>query len=161
MFTDALLSDIRARFAHVETCPITGPRIFLENAGGALTLKSVVETSGHFAAIPDNQGRDNPASRALVRVIDKARADVRLLFNATGGAVVFGESGTELLFRLIRDACVGAPAGGIVLGSTVEHPASRGGAGPPGLFGPAPPRAGPNRPGGRMFWLRMTTPRGR
>lgn len=124
MIDTDLLPAIRARFAHVETCPFTGPRIFFENAGGALTLNSVVETSARFAAIPDNQGRDNPASQALVAVIDKARADVRRFFNAEGGAVVFGESGTELLFRLIRDACLGARPGP-VLGSTVEHPASR------------------------------------
>ena len=53
----------------------TGPRVFFENAGGALTLKSVVETSAKFAAIPDNQGRDNPASHALVDIINKAKAE--------------------------------------------------------------------------------------
>ncbi|BBU57573.1 cysteine desulfurase-like protein [Mameliella alba] len=124
MFEDALLSEIRGRFAHVEDCPFTGKRVFFENAGGALTLKSVVETSARFAAIPDNQGRDNPASRALVEVIDRARADVRDFLGAEGGSVIFGESGTELLFRLIRDACLGAGPGS-ALGSTVEHPASR------------------------------------
>ena len=65
-----LMADVRARFAHVDTCPFEGPRVFLENAGGALTLKSVAETSGIYAAIPDNQGRDNPASKALMAVID-------------------------------------------------------------------------------------------
>lgn len=125
MFDDTLMSEIRARFAHVEECPFTGPRVFFENAGGALTLNSVVETSARFAAIPDNQGRANAASQALNAIIDKARDDLRLMFNAQGGAVVVGESGTELLFRLVRDACLGAPKGGIVLGSTVEHPASR------------------------------------
>ena len=124
MFDAPLLAEIRARFAHVEDCPFTGPRIFFENAGGALTLKSVVGTSARFAAIPDNQGRDNAASHALVEVIDKARADVATFFNASGGKVLFGESGTELLFRLIRDACLGSGPGK-VLGSTVEHPASR------------------------------------
>ena len=54
-----LTRAIRDRFAHVESCPFQGPRVFFENAGGALTLKSVVETSATFAAIPDNQGRDN------------------------------------------------------------------------------------------------------
>lgn len=120
-----LIAQVRERFAHVDTCPFTGPRIFFENAGGALTLKSVVETSGAYAAIPDNQGRANPASAALQAVIDKARADVRRLFNAAGGAVIVGESGTELLFRLVREACLGAPEGGSVIGSSVEHPASR------------------------------------
>ena len=120
-----LIDAVRARFAHVEACPFTGPRVFFENAGGALTLKFVVETSATFAAIPDNQGRMNAASQALVGIIDKARADAALLFNAQGGRVFVGESGTELLFRLIRDACLGAPEGGVVLGSSVEHPASR------------------------------------
>src|SRR5690606_11233262 len=55
-FSTALLSEIRDRFAHVDTCPFEGERVFFENAGGALTLKSVVETSAKMAAIPDNQG---------------------------------------------------------------------------------------------------------
>ncbi|MCA1286336.1 aminotransferase class V-fold PLP-dependent enzyme [Salipiger bermudensis] len=122
--TPELLTEIRSKFAHVEACPFTGPRVFFENAGGALTLNSVVETSARFAAIPDNQGRDNPASAALGEIIAKAREDAATFFNAPGGKVFVGESGTELLFRLIADACLGTPEG-IVLGSTVEHPASR------------------------------------
>ncbi|MBF9040852.1 aminotransferase class V-fold PLP-dependent enzyme [Rhodobacterales bacterium LSUCC0387] len=119
-----LLDEIRGRFAHVDTCPFEGPRVFFENAGGALTLNSVVGTSAKFAAIPDNQGRDNPAAHALVALIDKAKADMRLFFNAPKGQFFVGESGTELLFRLIRTAIVGTGAGR-VLGSTLEHPASR------------------------------------
>ena len=119
-----LLEEVRARFAHVDTCPFEGNRVFFENAGGALTLHSVVETSGRMAAIPDNQGRDNPAAKALVAMIDKAKADMAILFNAPDGQFFVGESGTELLFRLIRTACLGTPAGK-VMGSTVEHPASR------------------------------------
>ncbi|MEW9918001.1 aminotransferase class V-fold PLP-dependent enzyme [Marimonas sp. MJW-29] len=116
---------IRARFAHVESCPFQGPRIFFENAGGALTLKSVVDTSATFAAIPDNQGRDNPASAALVETIRKSKAEMAVFFNAPEGQFFVGESGTELLFRLIRTAVMGSASGGKVLGSTVEHPASR------------------------------------
>jgi selenocysteine lyase/cysteine desulfurase len=120
-----LMPQIRDRFAHVDQCPFTGERIFFENAGGALTLKSVVDTSATYAAIPDNQGRDNPASRALVDVINRAKADARDLFGASGGQFFVGESGTELLFRLIRTAAMNAPSGGNIVGSTFEHPASR------------------------------------
>ncbi|NKX44539.1 aminotransferase class V-fold PLP-dependent enzyme [Roseicyclus persicicus] len=119
-----LMDAIRGRFAHVDSCPFEGPRVFFENAGGALTLNSVVETSAKFAAIPDNQGRDNPAAKALVAFIDKAKDDMRVFFNAPQGQFFVGESGTELLFRLIRTAIVGTPEGR-VLGSTLEHPASR------------------------------------
>jgi len=119
-----LLDAVRNRFAHVDSDPFQGERVFFENAGGALTLKSVVETSAKFAAIPDNQGRDNVASHALVEVIRRAREDMAVLFNAAGGQFFVGESGTELLFRLIGAACLGT-AEGRVLGSTLEHPASR------------------------------------
>nr|WP_255552344.1 aminotransferase class V-fold PLP-dependent enzyme [Maritimibacter dapengensis] len=118
------MTDIRAKFAHVDTCPFDGERIFFENAGGALTLNTVVETSGKMAAIPDNQGRDNPASAALQNMIDTAKADMQVFFGAPSNRFFVGESGTELLFRLIRAACLGTPEGK-VLGSTLEHPASR------------------------------------
>ena len=120
-----LLAAIRDRFAHVDSCPFQGPRVFFENAGGALTLKSVVDTSARFATIPDNQGRDNPASHALVDVINRARADMSVMMNTSSGQFFAGESGTELLFRMIRTACVNAPKGAKVIGSSIEHPASR------------------------------------
>ena len=123
-----ILPEIRARFAHVETCPYNGRRIFFENAGGALTLNKVVETSAELAAMPDNQGRDNAASRALMAMIEAGRRDAAEFLGASGGQVIVGESGTELLFRLIRAACLGVAEGGEVLSSSLEHPASRGAA---------------------------------
>lgn len=119
-----LLQAVRDRFAHVAACPFTGPRVFFENAGGALTLNSVVETTARLAAIPDNQGRANGASEALMGLIAQGREDMRLFFNAPEGEVIVGESGTELLFRLIRAACLGTEDG-CVIGSTLEHPATR------------------------------------
>jgi selenocysteine lyase/cysteine desulfurase len=122
-FDPALLDEIRARFAHVDNCPFQGPRTFFENAGGALTQRSVVETSARLAAIPDNQGRDTPAAAALMQVIADAKADVAMFFNAGDGQFFVGESGTGLLFRLIRTAAVDTR--GTLIGSTVEHAAIR------------------------------------
>ena len=122
--TAPLLEEIRNRFAHVDSCPFSGQRVFFENAGGALTLNSVVETSAKFAAIPDNQGRANAAAEALIGIIKKSKSDMATFFNASNGQFFVGESGTELTYRLIRTAVMGAD-GGAVIGSTVEHPASR------------------------------------
>jgi len=122
---DTVLSELRQKFAQIDHCPQQGPCIFFENAGGALTLKSVVETSTKYAAIADNQGRDNPGSHELMRVIAKARQDITEFMNAPGGQFFMGESGTELLFRLIMNACLGTSPGARVLGTTLEHPATR------------------------------------
>ena len=120
-----LLENIRGQFAQIDSCPVQGPRVFFENAGGALTLSKIVDTSAKYAAIPDNQGRDNPGSRELVRVIDKAKQDLRAFMNAPKGQFFVGESGTELIFRLVMNVCLGTAKDGVVLGSTIEHPATR------------------------------------
>lgn len=120
-----LLDEIRSRFAQVDACPVQGERIFFENAGGSLTLRSVIETSARMAAIPDNQGRANAGSKDLDRQIQDAKAKAQSFFNAKSGQVFVGESGTELLFRLLSAACLGVEKPGIVLGSTLEHPSSR------------------------------------
>ena len=106
-----LIESIRKKFMHVETCPFEGERIFFENAGGSLRLKSVVETSALYASYPDNQGRENDASKSLVKSIENGKAKMRLFFNADRGDVIVGESGTELLFRLIRTAALELPRG--------------------------------------------------
>ena len=120
-----ILTDIRNKLEQIDECPVQGKRVFFENAGGALTLKSVVKCSMKYAAIPDNQGRDNDGSHELVKTINKAKEDMRIFMNASSGQFFVGESGTELLFRIIMNACLGTNNQGIVLGSTVEHPATR------------------------------------
>ena len=122
-FEPALLQAVRDRFHHVDACPFQGPRAFFENAGGSLTLKACVERTAELMAIPDNQGRSNVASAAMMEIIEQGRADMMLLLGASSGEVFIGETGTELLGRLIRNAMF-ASDGSKVIGSHLEHPAT-------------------------------------
>ena len=124
MFNDSTMDEVRERFMHVDACPYQGPRVFFENAGGSLTLKAVVDVNTRLAGIPDNQGRSNPASHELMRIIGQSRDDMRTFLGVSEGPVFIGESGTELLFRLVRAAILGTAKGGNVVGSTLEHPAT-------------------------------------
>lgn len=124
-YDPSLIAAIRDRFAHVDSCPFAGPRIYFENGGGALTLKSVAATAAQYATIPDNQGRDNPAAQALSNTINKAKADLAVFMNAQSGQFIMGETGTELLFRMIRNSCLNATKGSKIIGSSIEHPSSR------------------------------------
>ncbi|MGI9595588.1 MAG: aminotransferase class V-fold PLP-dependent enzyme [Acidimicrobiales bacterium] len=123
MFEAGLLAQVRDRFHHVDSCPYQGPRAFFENAGGSLTLKSVVARTAELMAIPDNQGRSNVASIELGKIIAQGRADMMTMFGAGAGAVFVGETGTELLGRLIRNATWASP-GSKLIGSGLEHPAT-------------------------------------
>ena len=122
-FEPVLLQAVRDRFHHVDACPFQGPRAFFENAGGSLTLKACVERTAELMAIPDNQGRSNVASAAMMEIIEQGRADMMLLLGASSGEVFIGETGTELLGRLIRNAMF-ASDGSKVIGSHLEHPAT-------------------------------------
>ncbi len=122
-FSPELLDAVRDRFHHTDACPYQGPRAFFENAGGSLTLKAAVTRTAELMTVPDNQGRTNAASQALMEIIAKGRADMKLLFGASSGEVFIGETGTELLGRLIRNAALTAKAGRVI-GSHLEHPAT-------------------------------------
>jgi len=124
MFQTELLQSIRSRFHYVESCPYQGERIYFENAGGSLTLKSVVEVCAALSAVPDNYGRDNAASKALMEIAAQGTRDMMLFMGAQDGMVFVGETGTECLFRLIRAAALTSAEGGNIVGSTFEHPAT-------------------------------------
>ncbi|TCK05773.1 aminotransferase class V-fold PLP-dependent enzyme [Marinobacterium mangrovicola] len=120
----SLLKNIRDRFYYADSCPFEGPRIYFENAGGSLTLKSVIQVTSDIGCIPDNEHRDNKASAALSKVVEQGKRDLARLFGATKGTVFGGETGTECLFRLIRTASLETPEGGSVLSCSLEHPAT-------------------------------------
>jgi selenocysteine lyase/cysteine desulfurase len=122
-FDDTLLAEIRGRFHHVDRCPYTGPRIFFENGGGSLKLKAALSRGAEVAALPDQEARDNDASRALTTIIDKGLEDLRLLFGSDEGQVISGPTGTELIYKFVRAVALSAPAGP-VMSCALEHPAS-------------------------------------
>ncbi|MCP3987704.1 MAG: aminotransferase class V-fold PLP-dependent enzyme [Actinomycetia bacterium] len=122
-FDASLLAEIRDRFHHVAVCPFQGPRVYFENAGGSLTLKAAVARTAELMTIPDNQGRANVASIELMKIIAQGRQDMKTMFGTSSGEVFIGETGTELLGRLIRNALF-ATAGTNAVGSHLEHPAT-------------------------------------
>lgn len=119
-----LLDQIRSRFHHVDVCPITkAPRIYFENGGGSLKLRAAIAAGAEIAAIPDQEQRDNDASRHISGIINRGREDLRLFLGAKDGQVISGETGTELLYRFIRAVALSVPSGPF-LSSSLEHPAS-------------------------------------
>ncbi len=126
LLPNELLAQVRERFLHVDTCPYSGKRTYFENAGGSLTLKSVVTQGADIAAIPDNEHRDNPASHAISAIVAAGRNDLTTFFGTSpdNGVIFGGETGTECLFRLIRAAALSAEAGGSFVACSIEHPAT-------------------------------------
>lgn len=120
LLTPAVQNAVRERFHHPAGDPISGPRIYLENAGGGLTLKSALTTDAAINALPDNAGRDNPASREVGRVIQAGRADLRTFLNTPDGTLLADQSTTACAFRILQAAAQGV-AGTNIVCSNLDH----------------------------------------
>ena len=119
-FNSSLLAQIRKRFAHVDKDPYNGRRIYFENAGGGLTLKSVLEVVGKVAALPDNAGRQNNASQKIGEIISKGIQDAAILMNAKQGTILAGESTTSNIFRIL-DCVTAARKGTNIVCTNLDH----------------------------------------
>jgi selenocysteine lyase/cysteine desulfurase len=120
LFTPAVQNAVRERFHHATEDPISGPRIYLENAGGGLTLKSALTADALVNALPDNAGRENPASREVGRVIQAGRADLRTFLNTPDGTLLADQSTTACAFRILQAAAEGVTGTNIVC-SNLDH----------------------------------------
>ena len=125
-FENKLLGEIRDKFEYVDSDPYSGRRVYFENGGGSLTLKSVIEQSSHLMALGDASDRLNPAALNLNQLINKGFSAVRCFMGAerSDGQLVSAATGTDLLFRLIRVILMNAGDGNVV-SSDLEHPATR------------------------------------
>ncbi len=121
-FPKDLLRQIRERFCHVESDPIVGPRIYLENTGGGLTLKKVVEVVAEQTALPDNAGRENATSRIITKMLAQGKEDVALLAGARSGVIAVGESTTALVYRILGAIIANVPGDNVVT-TNLDHPA--------------------------------------
>ncbi|MDB6168487.1 MAG: nitrogen fixation protein NifS [Verrucomicrobia bacterium] len=120
LFDASLLEAIRSRFLHAERDPFTGARVYFENAGGGLTLRSVFDADQKYASLPDNAGRENAASREVGRVIKGGRADVATFLNARDGTILCDQSTTACAFRLLSAAVAGIRGTNLVC-SELDH----------------------------------------
>lgn len=122
-FPAELQEKLREQFYYLEKDMNDKTRIFFENAGGALRLKSSVEKYAEVSAIPDSPVRDYPIAEYLNQIISEGQEDVRLLLNAAGGEVAVSFTASKIIFEMITTAAMHSNSGNIVT-TSIEHPSS-------------------------------------
>jgi len=122
LFDTGLMAQIRDRFVNVESDPIVGRRIYFENAGGTLKLKSIFPELELFTALPDNAGRLNATSRKINATLARGREDVALLLGSRSGHIISEQSGTGMIFR-ITSTVVRSASGTNIVTTNLDHPA--------------------------------------
>ncbi len=123
VFSPNLLKKIREQFWYVDQDPYNEFRLFFENAGGALTLKSVTERDSQIISLPDCASRSNKTARLLGEIVEKGKEDFRLLVGAKSGDIVTALTASQVLFQITKAIVENTPGANVVT-TRLEHPAS-------------------------------------
>ncbi len=122
LFSDELLSEIRDKIAMVDH-DSAGKRIYFENAGGALTLRSCCEIADTANQIPDFPNRPTPGARPAQKMIDDGIAEAKLIFGAKSGSILCDLTVSKAIFTMTGVIMANVPGGNVVT-TDLEHPST-------------------------------------
>ncbi len=120
---DSILNKLRASFSYLEKDFYGNERLFFENSGGSLRLKSVAEEDARIASIPDCPERTHDIAKFIREILVKGEEDIRLLLNASGGSIVPSSTASKLMFEIIPRIVEHVDGNNIVT-TSLEHPSS-------------------------------------
>lgn len=125
-FSSGLLKEIRDRFYYVDCDKLGRRRLFFENSGGSLRLKSCVRARDEYEMIPDCPERYHDISLELKDVKEKGLRDIKQVICGAApgeGAVISELTASQCMFQMVRAILENAPAGNAVT-TSLEHPSA-------------------------------------
>src|SRR5699024_5605657 len=121
--SEDLLNNIRNEFCYLERDYRDNERLFFENSGGSLRLKSVVDAQAEITAIPDCPERSHDTALYIRNIINQGKNDVRLFMNAKDGVIVSSLTASKLMFEIVTTIAATVEHKNIVT-TEIEHPSS-------------------------------------
>lgn len=123
IFPGDLMKFIRSSFSYLEHDMFNNRRLFLENSGGSLRLKSVTDEDAKYSAVPDSSARSHATSLALKEKTLAGIEDIRLFINAKDGTIAPFHTASKAMLEVIRVINANISGENIVT-TSLEHPSS-------------------------------------
>lgn len=124
LLSEELLKEIQEKFYHVDLDPIyNAERIFFDNAGGALRLKSANDTFKKLDELPDCSEHSNRTAKWLDNVQREGVRDLKTIFNVKSGSFVTSLTASMVMFDMARAIIENIPGTNVVT-TALEHPSS-------------------------------------
>lgn len=120
LFTTELQNEIRNKFYNIDHDSF-GKRIFFENSGGALRLKSCLDAAVAVDSQPDCPGRHQLQADIQGKVVKKGYEDLRIIFNTPKGSIVTCLSASQVMFNIMEAIATHIEGNNMVV-SALEHP---------------------------------------
>lgn len=124
-FDEKLVKEIKEKFFYVDEDPISGKRLFMDNAGGAFRLKKAVERHAEVEAYPDCPERDHEMSYYLQDIQTKGQNDIRLILNAQDGegSILTSLTASQAMYQIVGTIAENVEGTNIVT-TVLEHPSA-------------------------------------
>ncbi|GEN81861.1 cysteine desulfurase-like protein [Sporosarcina luteola] len=122
-FNHELQKKITSQFLYLNENPNGNERLFFENAGGSLRLKSTVEAQAKMSSLPDCPERTHDIALDIRKAIEDGTKDIRLFLNAKDGSIATALTASKLMFEMVTTIAAAKQNGNIVT-TAIEHPSS-------------------------------------
>lgn len=122
LFDEKMQKMVRDRFCNVDSDSF-GKRIFFENSGGALRLKSCIQAVADVDSHPDCPGRHQKQADVLGDIVKKGCDDLRIIFNTQKGSLVTYLSASQVMFNTVGAIAENIKGDNMVV-SVLEHPSA-------------------------------------
>lgn len=124
LFDEKLSGDIKDRFYHVDYDPVHKmERIFFDNAGGALRLKTANDKFKEIDELPDCPEHSNKTAKWLFEIQEKAIEDLKIIYNVKSGSFLTSLTASMVMFDMVRSIIENVPGSNVVT-TALEHPSS-------------------------------------
>ncbi|MFD1452922.1 MULTISPECIES: aminotransferase class V-fold PLP-dependent enzyme [Oceanobacillus] len=123
-FSPQLQKEIKDKFYYLDEDPKYGERLFFENSGGSLRLKSAVEIKAFIESFPDCPDRVHNRSLDLQEIKKQSIEDMtKVIFGADEGSIITQLSASQVMFQIAETIAENVPGKNIVT-SAMEHPSA-------------------------------------
>ncbi len=124
LFDEEYVKELKDKFYMVDADPEIGERLFFDNSGGSLRLKSCVSAKAELEAFPDCPERGHERAMRLKKIVQDGTATLlHTVFGATDGAIMTELTASQTMFQTVGIIMENAEGKNAVV-SSLEHPSA-------------------------------------
>ena len=124
LFEEEYIKELKNQFCFVDSDPEMGERLFFDNSGGSLRLKSCVLAKSETEAYPDCPERVHERAVALKKIVtDGTDMLLRTVFGASSGSIMTELTASQTMFQMVGIIMENVPGKNAVV-SSLEHPSA-------------------------------------
>lgn len=124
LFDESFQKELKGRFCYPDGDPKYGERLFFDNSGGSLRLRSCVEAKAELEMFPDCPERIHARGVGLKELAKEgAREILEIIFGAKSGALMTELTASQTMFQMVG-IIMENTGGKNAVTSAIEHPSS-------------------------------------